>query len=70
MRAPHHSASEAVVDRQGRVKVDERLREYAQLTLSSTIIVAGNGDRVELWSEGIYADIAQRLTAGLARGDE
>jgi MraZ protein len=69
-RALHHTAAEVPIDAQGRVKVEERLREYAQLPLSSKVVVAGNDDRIELWSESVYADVAERISAGLARGDE
>jgi MraZ protein len=68
-RALTHSASEVTVDRQGRIKVEERLRDYAQLALSSKVIVTGNYDRIELWSEGVYAEVAARADDELARGD-
>ncbi len=69
-RALHHFASQVPIDAQGRVKVEERLRDYAQLALSSKVVVAGNDDRIELWSEGVYAGVAARMSAGLARGQE
>ena len=64
-----HSATEAPIDRQGRIKVDERLREYAQLALSTKIIVAGNFDRIELWSEPVYAGTSTRSESDLARSE-
>lgn len=69
LRAMTHSATPAVVDRQGRVKVDERLREFAHMVLSSKIVVAGNLDRIELWSESVYAGVEARSSSELVRGD-
>ena len=68
-RAITHSATPAVVDRQGRIKVDERLRDYAQMALSTKIVVTGNYDRIELWSESVYDTVSARSTSDLARGD-
>ena len=59
----------ATVDKQGRITVDEKLREFARIPLSSKVVVAGNLDRVELWSESVYAEIADRGNAEMARGD-
>jgi len=64
-----HSATETPIDRQGRIKVDERLREFAQLALSSRIIVAGNFDRIELWSEPVYTEASARSETDLARSE-
>jgi MraZ protein len=69
LRAMTHSATPASVDRQGRIKVDERLREFAQMSLSSKIVVTGNLDRIELWSESVYAGVEARASSELARGD-
>lgn len=68
-RAITHSATPAVVDRQGRIKVDERLREYAHMTPSSKIVVTGNFDRIELWGESVYAAVSARSNSDLARGE-
>ena len=43
-RAIASSAVLVGLDRQGRVNVDEKLREYADLTLESQVVVAGNLD--------------------------
>lgn len=48
-RALAHNTFEAVIDAQGRVVVEETLREYANLTPGSRVIVAGSFDRVEIW---------------------
>jgi MraZ protein len=65
-RALAHSATAVTMDRQGRVTIDERLREYARIPLSSKVIVAGNIDCVELWNEGVYRQVADRASAELA----
>ena len=57
------------VDKQGRITVDEKLREFARIPLSSKVVVTGNLDRVELWSESVYAEVADRGNAEMARGD-
>lgn len=63
-----HSATVATIDKQGRITVEEKLRDYAQLAPSSKIVVAGNLDRVELWSDAVYGSIAERGTLDMARG--
>ncbi len=68
-RALAHSATAATVDKQGRITVDEKLREFARIPLSSKVVVTGNLDRVEIWSEAVYADIADRGSAEMARGE-
>ena len=65
-RALAHSATSVTVDRQGRITLDERLREFAQIPLSSKVIVTGNIDRVELWSDDVYGEVAERTSAELA----
>ena len=68
-RALAHSATQATIDKQGRVTVEEKLRDFARIPLSSKVVVAGNLDRVELWSEAVYTEIADRGNAVVARGD-
>lgn len=48
-RALAHNTFEATIDAQGRVNIEERLREWAGLTPGSRVIVAGSYDRVEIW---------------------
>ena len=69
LRALTHSASEAVIDRQGRVKVDERLRTYAQIAVPSKVMVAGRYDRAEIWAEAVFQEEEARAARELARGD-
>jgi MraZ protein len=68
-RALAHSATLATIDKQGRVTVEEKLRDFARIPLSTKVFVAGNLDRVELWSEAVYTEISDRATAAVARGD-
>lgn len=67
-RAFAHSATVATVDKQGRITVEEKLRDFARIPLSSKVIVTGNLDRVELWSEAVYGEVADRANAEIARG--
>jgi len=50
LRALASSAILVTLDKQGRVNVDEQLRDYADLPLGAAAIVAGSFDRLELWS--------------------
>jgi MraZ protein len=65
-RALAHSATLVGVDKQGRITVDEKLREFARIPLSSRVIVTGNLDRVELWSETVYQEVAERSSGEMA----
>ena len=66
MRATRAWATPVTVDRQGRITVDERLREFAQIPLASKVIVTGNIDCVELWSDAVYRQVAERSKAEMA----
>jgi DNA-binding transcriptional regulator/RsmH inhibitor MraZ len=48
-RALAANTIEVTIDAQGRVNLDEKLREYAGLALGSKVVVAGSFDRVEIW---------------------
>lgn len=48
-RALAANTVEVTVDAQGRVNIDEKLREYAGIELNSRVVVAGSFDRVEIW---------------------
>lgn len=65
-RALAHSATLVGVDKQGRITVDEKLRDFARIPLSSRVIVTGNLDRVELWSESVYQEVAERSSGEMA----
>ncbi len=48
-RAQASNTFEVVIDAQGRINIEEKLREYAGLTLNSRVLVSGNYNRVEIW---------------------
>lgn len=48
-RALAANTIEVTIDAQGRVNIDEKLREYAGIELNSKVVVAGSFDRVEIW---------------------
>ncbi len=52
-RVVYGSASEQLIDRQGRMAIPETLRRYAELQRDVTVI--GAGDRVEIWDRGRWA---------------
>ncbi len=49
MRAKAARTLEVRVDAQGRINLDEKLRDYAGLQLDTPVIVAGAYDRLEIW---------------------
>ncbi len=54
-RALAANAIEVTIDAQGRVNLDEKLREYAGISLNSKVVVAGSFDRVEIWDPERHA---------------
>ena len=48
-RAFASSASQATIDKQGRVTLDGRLREHAGLAPHAAVVVLGNIDQIEIW---------------------
>jgi MraZ protein len=54
LRAFSSSASEATIDKQGRVTLDARLREHAGLAPQAAVVVLGNIDQIELWEPEAY----------------
>ena len=69
LRALASSAVVVTLDKQGRVNVDEQLREYADLAPGEPVTVAGSFDRLELWSTQRFQLVNDDGTGGLA-GDE
>lgn len=69
-RALAMSATLVSLDKQGRVNVDEQLRAYAELATASTVMVAGNFDRLEIWSTDRFARVNDEGTGHLAGDDE
>lgn len=69
LRALASSAILVSLDKQGRVNVDEQLREYADLPLGEPVTVAGSFDRLELWSPRRFALVNDDGTGDLAGND-
>ncbi|HEY0518338.1 MAG TPA: hypothetical protein VGC84_02505 [Ilumatobacteraceae bacterium] len=69
-RAIASSAVLVGLDKQGRINVDEKLREYAELTVDSAVVVAGNLVRLEIWSPDRYARIDAEGTEDIAGDPE
>ncbi len=69
-RAFAHSATLVSVDKQGRVTLEDKLRQYARLTPGSKVVVSGNLDRAEVWSAELYEHIAASGRGELAGGRE
>jgi DNA-binding transcriptional regulator/RsmH inhibitor MraZ len=66
LRALAASASLVTLDKQGRVKIEDHLREYAELTLAGPVMVAGSFDRLEIWSPDRYARVDEAGTESRA----
>jgi len=65
-RAMASSAVLVTLYRQGRINVDEKLRDYAGIALDSPVVVAGNLIRLEIWSPERYARIDAEGTDDIA----
>ena len=65
-RALASNTFEVVVDAQGRINIDEKLREYAGLTLNSKVVVSGSFDRVEIWDPSRHERINEQGLADIA----
>jgi MraZ protein len=65
-RAMAASAVLVGLDKQGRVNVDEKLRQYAGLDLESQVVVAGNLVRLEIWAPDRYARVEAEGTDRIA----
>ena len=57
-----------VIVGQGRVTIERALRDYAGLSIDSTVVVAGSIDRVEIWNADQYDAMNARGTAELKSG--
>jgi MraZ protein len=65
-RAIASSAVLCGLDKQGRINIDEKLRDYAELVPESQVVVAGNLVRLEIWSPERYARIDAEGTDDIA----
>jgi MraZ protein len=66
MRALASNTIEVTIDAQGRINLEEKLREYAGLSLNSKVIVTGAFDRVEIWEPTRHERISQAGTEKIA----
>lgn len=69
LRALASSAVSVQLDKQGRVTLDEHLRNYADLSVGKPVIVAGSFDRLEIWCPDRYVRENDAGTGGLAGND-
>jgi MraZ protein len=51
------NAQEVEIDRQGRMPITARLREFARL--ETDVLVIGAIDRIELWNPGVWEERVQ-----------
>lgn len=68
-RAIAATAAKVNVDKQGRITVEEKLREYAELSPDTAITLSGNLDRVEIWAPSRFERINAAGTGDLAGDD-
>jgi DNA-binding transcriptional regulator/RsmH inhibitor MraZ len=61
LRAMAANMVEVAVDSQGRVTLDDNLRQFAGLSVGSKVIVSGAFDSVEIWEPNRFA---RMLAAG------
>jgi MraZ protein len=54
LRAFASSASQATIDKQGRVTLDARLREHAGIEPQAAVMVLGSLDQIEVWEPEAY----------------
>ena len=58
------SAVEAEIDSQGRIVIPANLKEYAGISIKT--VVAGVGDRVEIWDEGKWKEHMGKISSELS----
>ncbi len=69
LRALAGSAELVQLDKQGRVKVGDALRQYAELPLAGGVVVAGSFDRLEIWTPDRYRQVSEAGTESMAGGN-
>lgn len=69
-RAVSSSAALVTVDKQGRVSIDDRLRDYAGLSTESRVVVTGNFKVIEIWSPERFERIRELGTTDMAGESE
>jgi len=70
LRALAGSAARVTLDKQGRVKIDDSLREYAEIEIEHAVLVTGTFDRFEIWQPERRRRIESEGDGQLAGGDE
>ena len=58
------SAIETEIDSQGRIVIPANLKEYAGISIKT--VVAGVGDRVEIWDEGKWKEHMGKISSELS----
>ena len=58
------SAIETEIDSQGRIVIPANLKEYAGISIKT--VVAGVGDRVEIWDEGKWKEYMGKISSELS----
>lgn len=66
MRALASNMVEVTIDAQGRINIEEQLRNYAGLTLNSKVVVTGAFDRIEIWEPSRFGRINTKGTVQIA----
>ena len=61
-------ATECELDKQGRILLPANLREYAQLDKDAVLV--GVSSRVEIWSQGLWADYSRQAEDAYASAAE
>ena len=69
MRTLSNSASKVTPDKQGRITIDEHLREYAGLTPGGVVRVSGGFDRIEFWARERHQRLDAASAGRLAGGE-
>jgi len=57
------------IDKQGRIVVEERLRDYAGLTAEQSVILSGRFDRFQIWTPERFAPLDADGTDDIAEDD-
>ena len=65
LRALSANTYQVPIDAQGRVLVDQKLREFAELALGTRVVVIGALDRVEIWNADKFETVEARGGEGL-----
>ena len=68
MRAFAASASQATIDKQGRITLDARLREHAGIEPHAPVVVLGLIDQIEIWEPESYRANESAGQHEIARG--